>query len=265
MTDCNTRVCTRCGSEHPLTAEYFQRSKGYKLGFNSQCRKCRNEQARHYPSTKSERKKQTKAAHAKRPDVVERKNQRRRERYANDLEYRQRLLDDNNKRRIANPELTKVKKREEYQRHKNKYKESGRKYYLKNRDVYIERAKKYKPDPIKRAIGVQRRLARKRELPDTLTKEQWLACLEYFNNQCAVCGKPFDEQCKPYMDHWIPLKSPDCLGTVVKNIVCLCGGKGGCNESKHSHDAKKWLSDFYPSEQAQAILQRIEEYFASLI
>lgn len=261
MTDCNTKICTNCGEKYPATTEFFRKKKGGWLGLEAQCKKCRNEKATHYPSSHSDKRKQTKSIHAKRPDVAERRRTRRRERYNNDPEYRQRVLDDNTKRQLVNPEITRLKKRDEYQRHKDKYRERGRKHYLQNRNIYIERARNYKSDPVAHGIRTQRRLARKRQLPDTFTKKEWLRCLDYFNNQCAVCGKPFSAVSKPYMDHWIPLNSDQCPGTVAENMVCLCGGKGGCNESKHNRKAELWLLDFYTLEDAAQILDRVTAYF----
>ncbi len=258
MTDCNTRICTKCGNEYPLTADFFQPAKGYKYGFNTQCRNCRRKDARNYPSTKSDKKKKSKSEHAKRPDVIKRRNDRRRERYAKDFEFREYVLTSSKKTRIKNPEVTKAKKADEYKRHKDRYKASMRKYYLENRDIFIERARKQKPNPVSVIVRAERRLARKRALPDTLTKEQWLYCLEYFNHQCIVCGRLFDKHHKANMDHWIPLKNPKCLGTVANNIVCLCGK---CNTSKASRDAELWLMDFYPLEKVSQIMERVGTYF----
>jgi hypothetical protein len=258
--NCITVACTKCKQEYPLTKEYFQPAKGYRLGFNTQCRCCRRKAAKHHPNRKTEKHKETKALRSKNPDVSRRRNERRKERYATDPEFREYILTHAKASKVKNPELHKENKKREYQKNKDKYKESARKNYLKHRDKYIERSRNAIRDPVKRAIDVQRRLARKRQLPDTFTKEQWILCLSYFHNQCVICGRMFDDKCKPYMDHWIPLKNLECPGTVAWNIVCMCGGKGGCNESKHSHDAKKWLLDFYPPEQAQEIFGRVEEY-----
>lgn len=261
MNDCNTfRVCTKCGQSKPLTTEYFQPRKEGKQGFNSQCRECRRKAAKDWPSQTSEKHKATKAARAKHPEVVERRNKRRRERYANDPEFKQYLLDGMKKRRDRDPEKTKVRKHNEYQRHKARYKKWKRKYYLANRPKLIKQAKGYKRNPITAKVSTQRRLARKRNLPDTLTKQQWLDCLAYFNNQCAVCGKPFSNENKPYMDHWIPLSDPNCPGTVARNIIPLCGGSGGCNESKHDLNAVEWLNDFYSPDEVGVILERITRY-----
>lgn len=260
MSNCNTRCCTKCGVEYPLTLEFFEPGKAYKHGLNTQCRVCRRLAAKNHPSAKSEKKKKQKAARAKHPDVVARRTKRRKERYANDPEYREKILNRQRDERLNNPEIIKARKKKEYQKNKHKYKETNRKRYLNNREYFIEKSRQYTPDPIKRAIAVQRRLARKRSLPDTLTKEQWLACLNYFNNKCPVCDKMFTDTSKAYMDHWIPLSNSDCIGTVAENIICLCGGKDGCNESKSNHNAKEWLLEMYP-DKAEAILKRVEEYF----
>lgn len=102
--------------------------------------------------------------------------------------------------------------------------------------------------------------ARKRQLPDTLTKQEWLTCLEYFNYACAVCGISFDDTI-PHADHWIPLASDKCTGTVATNMICLCKS---CNSSKNSRMPDVWLEWKYGIHQANVILKRIETYFESI-
>jgi hypothetical protein len=62
-------------------------------------------------------------------------------------------------------------------------------------------------------------------------------------------------------DHWIPLASPDCPGTVPENIIPLCFGSGGCNNSKKAKDGYEWLLQRYGKRKACVILKRIQAYF----
>jgi hypothetical protein len=137
----------------------------------------------------------------------------------------------------------------------------------KNPERWQKQQKKYRvahPE-ISNTIG-QRRSARKRSLPDTLTAEQWQRCLDYFHHSCAVCGRDLDDTYGEVdyvlaMDHWIPLTSPNCPGTVVTNIVPLCHGKGGCNNSKGDNDPIQWVIETFDEFGGNRILTRIEGYF----
>jgi len=107
-------------------------------------------------------------------------------------------------------------------------------------------------------------MARKRGLPDDFTVDQWQRCLDYFNHCCAVCGRQMKDLFGTHtvaMDHWIPLSSPDCPGTVAHNIVPLCHGEGGCNNSKGAKIPETWLKKRFGGRKAKAIVARIEAYF----
>lgn len=109
-----------------------------------------------------------------------------------------------------------------------------------------------------------RREARKRALPATLTHLEWRRCLEYWNSRCAVCGRPQGLWHKLAQDHWIPLSSPECPGTVASNIVPLCHGENGCNNKKSTSDPHDWLLRTFGKRKAARIERRIREYFDSL-
>lgn len=135
---------------------------------------------------------------------------------------------------------------------------------------YKEQQRERRKTPEFRAymkVHLNRRLARKRALPDNFTVEQWNAALIYFGHACAVCGRSFIDKDDSYAaaaDHWIPLSSPLCPGTIATNIVPLCHGVGGCNNSKRNHIAEEWLFRIYDETRARIILARVERYFDSL-
>jgi 5-methylcytosine-specific restriction endonuclease McrA len=113
----------------------------------------------------------------------------------------------------------------------------------------------------KHRIGEQRRRARKRELPDTFTYEQWIACLEYHNYCCAVCGNQLRDlfgNIEPHADHWIPLIKPECPGTTPDNMICLCNK---CNSSKSAAMPDVWLRRRFNTRKANEILKRVADYF----
>lgn len=111
--------------------------------------------------------------------------------------------------------------------------------------------------------ATHRRRARKQDLPDTLTAQDWLNCLEYWNHRCVVCDRPKGLFHTLAMDHWVPLTDPrhDNPGTVPENIIPLCHGIGGCNNSKHNTDPVVWLERKLGKKQAAEKLAEIEAYF----
>lgn len=110
----------------------------------------------------------------------------------------------------------------------------------------------------------QKYRARKLSLPDTFSDLDWIHALEYFDGCCAVCGRPQGLWHILAADHWIPLVSPDCTGTVPTNIIPLCHGVGGCNNLKGKQDPEQWLLSRYPYRKAKAIIKRIQTYFDTL-
>lgn len=138
----------------------------------------------------------------------------------------------NRKRRAENPEVVK----DEVRRSKEK-----------NRDKYL----------IINAIKSSRRRAMVRGFPNTLTVQEWRNCLVYFNHRCVVCNGDDKIVC----DHWIPISNPNCPGTVASNCVPLCQL---CNSSKFNYPASIWLREKFTEAQAQAIEDRVAEYFRQL-
>ncbi|MCC6973194.1 MAG: hypothetical protein IT322_04195 [Anaerolineae bacterium] len=105
-------------------------------------------------------------------------------------------------------------------------------------------------------------LLRKKRLPNTLRSRDWERCLEYWHYQCAICGRPRGLWHTLAQDHWIPLSHPDCPGTTPDNILPLCHGEGGCNNSKGKKDPILWLREKLGSRRANQKLREIESYFA---
>lgn len=124
-------------------------------------------------------------------------------------------------------------------------------------------AKYRKRHPDKVRIREQNRRARQNALPAGLTSDEWNFALEYFEHQCAVCGRPAGFWHTLAQDHWIPITSDrkDNPGTVASNVIPLCHGFDGCNNSKHNHDPHEWLVSVYGKRKANQINKRIEAYF----
>ena len=105
-------------------------------------------------------------------------------------------------------------------------------------------------------------IVRKRSLPNTFTREDWQRALEYWDYRCAVCNRPRGLWHTLTADHWIPLNSPDCPGTIPTNLIPLCHGQDGCNNSKSGRLPDVWLDKKLGKRKAAEKRAEIEAYFA---
>lgn len=104
-------------------------------------------------------------------------------------------------------------------------------------------------------------LARKRSLPIAFSNSDWEDALDYWGYQCAICGRPRGLWHTLAQDHWIPLSDPRCPGTLPTNILPLCHGEGGCNNSKGNKDPIRWLEERLGKRRAAQKLAQIQAYF----
>ena len=98
-------------------------------------------------------------------------------------------------------------------------------------------------NPEKSRNIVNRRRAKIRNLPATLTVREWNQILELFDNSCAYCG----ELGELHQDHFIPVALDGAY--VMGNIIPACPF---CNQSKNATHPKEWIPDRY-EELAQKI------------
>lgn len=112
--------------------------------------------------------------------------------------------------------------------------EEQREYYQNNKEelaIYQREYAKENREAIN-AIG-QRRRARKKELPATLTKCEYGQTLDDFGNACAYCGtKPKDTL---HQEHIVPVVKGG--GYTKGNIIPACQS---CNSSKGATDFHEW-------------------------
>jgi hypothetical protein len=207
------------------------------------------------------------------------RNQTQRVTYARNRRSTQRefLSQQRKKRYWEHPEKERTRARESAQRHKERKRarhaiwfeihrqeqlKKKRERYAANKEPWKKRAREH-PEAI-RLISANRR-ARKRALPDTFTLEQRQFMLQYWQYACAICGNEEGFFWQLSDDHWIPISSPDCPGTVAHNIMPLChtkkGVQGSCNNSKHDKDPVVWLHERFSPRQVKTILGRVNAYF----
>jgi len=136
--------------------------------------------------------------------------------------------------RNDNPERIAQWRTAYYENNKERIIDANKLYHRNNRDKYV--------------IINERRRARQRLLPATLTNEQWEKCKTYFNNSCAFCGekKPLEQE------HFIPVTKDGEYSH--NNIIPACKS---CNDSKNAKSFFVWYPKFkhYSKQREQKILK----------
>ncbi len=203
------KVCNKCGQEFPATNEYFWKDKNANDGLNGKCKSCSLEYAHQY-------------------------NEKNKEWLTEWLrQYRQKPREE---RRLYNYEYYKA---HPLSQEKKKDLSARRKGYRK---LYNQTHKE------EMRIKCQRRRAKKKQLPSTLTKAQWLDIKEHFNHKCAYCGK--EESLT--QDHFIPVVNNGEY--THNNIIPACAS---CNFSKGDRDFFLWYpkQEFYSKVREKQILK----------
>lgn len=286
INDSTTKRCSKCGAEYPATPEYFNRDRQTKCGLHPYCKACMREMRQTPEAIERERKrylkperrvyklqynktdknKQYMREYQQRPEAkaAHRENERERRKRPEVQQYIRDYV-----RRPEVRERTNAKKRtDEYRAWDRQY--SQRPHVKARKKSYAEsqhykqilRARYYSPEgQAAHKAYMHRHKARKRALSNSFTKQDWLRAVEYFGGCCAICGRPPGLWHKLAADHWIPLASADCPGTVPTNIVPLCHGEGGCNNSKNDTNPIVWLEWKFGKRRAKQIEARINAYF----
>lgn len=244
-----TKVCTFCGVEKEL--RYFSKAKTGALGVNSQCKECIN--------------------------YKDRSLYHLRKKYGPNITLRE--LSGVTKETHRCGTCKKVKKLKEFYKDRtrpkgvsskcktcqNEYlkgrrKKQGRpdlitrrKWSESNRDrLRVQDAEYRENNRDKLRLIEQRRRARLKNLPDTLTEEDLNETLTFFNNKCSLCD---DEEFE--FDHFIPI-STNRGGTIVENIIPLCETM---NSSKGAKNPFEWAHTFLSEEELKRF-DRVVEFLS---
>lgn len=251
MDSISEKRCTKCGEYYPPTLEYFKVEHRNRNGLTAQCSNCIRAYGR------DRYKKPEVKARAKELQSTPEYMQKSRD-YYHKPEVKARIL-----KRIAQPEA-----RERAKELKDTPERRAQRKHYKQMPRNQEYDKKYRqrPDVKERNKTKQsKRRARQLGLPYTFTNQDWFKALEYWDHKCAVCGRSTGLWHVMGQDHWIPLASPDCPGTVATNMIPLCDGAGGCNTSKNAKKAETWLVEHFGKRKAKKILADVEAYFEWVI
>lgn len=265
--DCTTptKTCTTCGIEYPVTPEFWHRNKRSEDGFVCQCKPCISKRTtKWYIENKEHAKKK---AHEWRLKNIERAKANDHEKYLRNpqrMKERVRIWKQQNRESVR--ASSRKTARKYYKEHTEEMREKSRNWNRTHREYVHEKNRQwFKNNRDAARARSHRRRARKLSLPDTITKQDIQFSLEYFHYCCAVCGRPLNGLWHTgALDHWIPLNSPDCPGSIPTNEVPLCHGLDGCNNIKGDKDPVQWLIEKYGKRKANIILKRIAAYFATL-
>jgi len=200
------KVCSKCGIEKEIKEYTFKKSS--KDGLNIWCKDCCKEYAKKYIKNNAlfvrEYKKRWTEKNIN--SITEKKKKY----YKENTEVRDRYLEIN----------------------KERINEYNKQYRFKNIEKIREYDKEYKKEHRQSlVINEQRRSAKKKQLPSTLTIEQWNYAKEYFDNRCAYCG----EEVKLVQEHFVALSKGGEY--TINNIIPSCIR---CNSSKGTKIFIEW-------------------------
>ncbi len=205
MVGSESKVCTKCGIEKPLSMFHKDGNK-----YRSDCKVCRRATCKAYRNNHLDE--------CRNKCKTYRKN------------HREELIDYLKQYRIENKEELKTKRKQKH---------------LKNPELRYLRDKNYRethPDKVKANYKAwmqtpsgkasfarmrHKRLSSLNKTECTLTFKQWEKILAMQNNRCADCGREFSESLKPARDHIIPLSLGG--GLTFGNVQALCKS---CNSKK---------------------------------
>lgn len=224
----DSKVCTKCGIERPLSD--FSKNKNGLYGRRSRCKEC----VRGYYVQNKEKISEwgTQYYAQNRETILERKSA-----------YRTRNKDKISEREVGYRARNKDKIAERksgwysdfYTQNKEGVSVRMAVYYIKNKERIDNRVAVWRAsNPEKVSAIRKRRKARKRgALICDLTPAQWLEILDVWEYRCSYCGMPFGN---PTQDHMVPLSRGG--HHTKENITPACVS---CNSSKGTKTAPEYI------------------------
>jgi 5-methylcytosine-specific restriction endonuclease McrA len=132
-------------------------------------------------------------------------------------------IDELETKKISKRDRKKILNFKELLEEKEKIDKRHKEWVTNNKERVREHQKKYYESKKGMLCKLKKRLKRKENINNvicTLTNEEWLEILDYFNYHCAYCNRKFDKKNKPTKDHIIPITKG---GSHTKeNIVPAC-------------------------------------------
>lgn len=255
-----TKTCTKCGETKPLEAFSLAGSHRYPARRRARCKQCSSQAFQGwYNEHKAANNAATKAYRKAHPEKM-------------GLLYKA-YRDTHQKERSLYQQSWEAAHREErslynkayYAIRRDKQLRYNRLYYAAHRATRRKASRLYAVHhKTQRALLQNARRTRRKHLPTTFTSEQEQFARQYFHYACAICEREASFTSVIGLDHWIPLASADCPGTVATNMIPLCHGEHGCNNSKGKKDPIFWLKEHFGTRKAAQILKKIAAYFEAV-
>jgi 5-methylcytosine-specific restriction endonuclease McrA len=224
--------CSKCHQQLPATTDFFRPRHDRPRGWESRCRECQREQDRIRRRNKP----------SSGPRAIARALANKGLARCTRCHEIKPLTEDSffpNAKKITgfcswckacNREHAKIRQR------KRRKDPVGRRRILAEKKRHSRSEKGRETKRKQSLIDNNKRRQKTMSLPYNWTDELWASCQEMWDNKCAYCGKGG----KLTQDHFIPLSSPRCTGTVPENMVPACAR---CNSSKGATLPSTWIKD----------------------
>lgn len=247
---CNmaTKFCKTCNSDVDISL--FSNRNASIDGLDRMCKSCKKE----YRKTSDKKNKQhtLEKRRLQRLENIEHLRKQGRDAYQRNKEKR---IPKIKEWQSNNVDLVKAYKSKSFEANKEEYlKRANERYHTEvGKEMHKIRVKRYNETDKGKRVNVLKRNKRKHiqnNTENTFTANDWLSCLEHFNNTCAYCGC----DSKLSQDHVIPVSK---LGSyTVDNIIPSCKP---CNSSKRSSDFEAWYKTrpYYTEERYDKITNYI--------
>lgn len=227
------KTCKKCGETKPATTDNFYTSKTNKDGFRLPCKECAMKRQKDY-----------------------------------NLEHRDEILDYQKTWYRDNQDKILERSKEYQQLHKEERNLYRKVYYQENRDKELEQRREYyqenKEEKLKYnkqhyeenkeyyLVRNQNRRAKNNGNDYSLTKDEWLECLKFFDWKDAYTGLPLEII---HLDHVVPLSKG---GATNKSNIIPCEAE--INLSKYNKDMEDWYmsQSFFNANRLQKIYRWME-------
>ena len=232
-----TKACGTCKKELLLNAENFAAFKRSKDGFANICKSCKKEYDKAYRARNLEKRKRQKREYS--------------QKHQEKISARQKIWRENNKEHIEKYRERNKEKKSAYNKKywaenkeilkeaistwRAKNREYIKKYRVANHERDRNRSREWYNSEKGRSLSVtktNRYRAKKKALLNDFTVEQWIECLNYFDNVCAYCG---GSEGTLEQEHFVPVQKKGPL--TKSNILPACRS---CNASKNDNDFFSW-------------------------
>jgi hypothetical protein len=222
--------CTKCREYKPLT-EYIK-SKANKDGLYIYCNDCRIAKKKlEYQKNKDKYNERSAKYFYDNHEQAKEQQKKYREQNKDSINARAKNYREANKERIAEWQRGYRERNRETLKIYDTIRQSNPERKAKH-NISCQRYHATEKGNLTAQLSRERYRNRQAGASSTLTRTQWNACKDMFDNTCAYCGKSLKNLTQ---DHFIPLSKGG--GYDANNIIPCCKS---CNSSKQDKDFLEW-------------------------